>query len=331
VTVAANQTGDANHEPAAEVSRTFMVSLDTLWTLTLDVDNAEPSSLTIGMAEGATDIFDEGVDVPAEEPEEGGYARLKNFDDMTSYREDYRGVSVEADYFLIIEAGEEDEVTVSWDAPELPDDRYLSLWEVDIEIDTETDEVELTPMGETAIDMSDTTDLIVPANDIRVYVIRYADDLTFDWHFHAGWNLKSLPLLPDDPAVVKVLGQEIIDNGGEPRAMSDDGFGETIHSGYVWGWNGKRYQAVDELAPDAGYWIYTESENTVMLRGLPLDDGAWQLHRGWNLIGAGTDLVFPEAFAVHGRPFGWDPLTEQYRPAAVPLPGLGYWIYSLEE
>lgn len=310
-------------DPQAEAAT--RITSPMLWSLVLNVENAAPSSLTIGMTEEEMPDFGHKLDVPANEPESGGYARLKDADFAAEFREDYRGVGGEADYILLVEAGKENDATVSWNVPELPQNRYLSLWETDIEFDDEN-RIHFIPIGDTAVNMSESTQLTVPQKDVRAYIIRYAENLTFDWHFHAGWNLKSLPLQPENPAVTNLLAK----NSPENEDEQDDNPKETRHFGEVWHWDGTQYLKIDYFQPHLGYWIYMQKDQTIMLRGLPLADDQQQLQHSWNLVGFSADQLYSTSINNSGQVYTWEPLTKRYISVTVPLPGVGYWIHAAE-
>ncbi len=75
-----------------------------------------------------------------------------------------------------------------------------------------------------------------------------------------GWQLCSLPFMPDDESVALLKA-----------------------SGVCWGWVNGRFRQLDNFLPGQGFWMYTPTACTLKLKG---DDGdSIVLQKGWNLVG----------------------------------------------
>ncbi len=75
-----------------------------------------------------------------------------------------------------------------------------------------------------------------------------------------GWQLCSLPFMPDDDSVALLKA-----------------------SGLCWGWINGRFKQLDNFLPGQGFWMYTPTTCTLKLKG---DDGnSIVLQKGWNLVG----------------------------------------------
>ena len=75
-----------------------------------------------------------------------------------------------------------------------------------------------------------------------------------------GWQLCSLPFMPDDVSVALLKA-----------------------SGVCWGWINGRFKQLDNFLPGQGFWMYAPKACTLKLKG---DDGdSIVLQKGWNLVG----------------------------------------------
>ena len=75
-----------------------------------------------------------------------------------------------------------------------------------------------------------------------------------------GWQLCSLPFMPDDESVALLKA-----------------------SGVCWGWINGRFKQLDNFLPGQGFWMYAPKACTLKLKG---DDGdSIVLQKGWNLVG----------------------------------------------
>jgi hypothetical protein len=98
-----------------------------------------------------------------------------------------------------------------------------------------------------------------------------------------GWNLISLPLVPDEPTITKVLKSQIDANT----------------PGSVWAYIGTpkawkfftppRTGTLTTMNDGVGYWVYMKADDDLYMKGTVLQPGAlppsYPLVTGWNLIG----------------------------------------------
>ena len=75
-----------------------------------------------------------------------------------------------------------------------------------------------------------------------------------------GWQLCSLPFMPDDDSVALLKA-----------------------SGVCWGWVNGRFKQLDAFLPGQGFWMYAPLACTLKLKGEDGDSIA--LQKGWNLVG----------------------------------------------
>jgi trimeric autotransporter adhesin len=299
------------------------------WSADLVLTGLAPATLTFGMRSDATDGWDAGVDVQYPLPA-AGQACLASDDLALSYSTDLRAPARTAEFLLIASAAIDTAATVAWDVPALPDDAYLTIYEVLLDGVTPSREpVARELVGCTALNMALVQSLDIPAGETRCYVIRYGDDLVFDLSFLRGWNLVSLPIEPVSPALDLVLddGQSRAADGAEMR----DGLRGAIHSGSVWTWAGQGYVAVTEMHACVGYWVYAPEPVVILVNGTPGNQVAFDLKRGWNQCGVEVVCLMPNDPRIIGTPWGWRPLALRYEPVGVFCPGLGYWLNASED
>ena len=165
--------------------------------------------------------------------------------------------------------------------------------------------------------------------------VDYAPDATID--LLAGWNLISLPLIPDAPAIEDVLA-DLIARGSVKQVVGwvheDGALVQKI-------WERGPLQTLAELDPEFGYWVEMFAEDEVYFDGSPMPappqaPPSYVVYAGWNLIGfkseinMGAGLYLGEAGAGNMRAmYGWDELNSRYTPITIEddlLPGDGYWL-----
>jgi hypothetical protein len=290
--------------------------LPPLWELDVMIDGDSPAILTIGMALGATDGWDEGLDVQCPTQEEG-QACLSSDDLSVCYSADYRAIASEAEFLLTVSASAEASMTLSWNNSDLPAGKLMSLYQVaPSDASPCRDGVPWEPVGNTGTNMDLTSSVTVPAGQTRCYVIRYGDELVFDLAFEAGWNLVSLPIEPTDPALDIVLS---------------DGSQGTINSGDVCRWTGQEYVVADELHACIGYWIYVADAEVILVEGVPVGQTQLDLARGWGLCGVEAECDVPADSRIVGTPWIWNAASLRYETTHAFRPGVGFWITVSED
>jgi len=295
-----------------------------LWQLDLRVNGAEPATLTLGMALGATDGLDDGLDVQYPLPV-AGQVCLASSALALSYSADYRPITDAAEFLLIACATEEEAIRVSWTAPALPGGKCLTLYEVLLEsIAPSPAPVARTLVGNTALDMAVTQFLEIPAGETRCYVIRYGDDLVFDLPFVAGWNLVSLPFEPGDSAVAAVLGEEL----GRGGAAGDEVSRGSLGSRAVWALENGVYVAADRMQACTGYWVYATDPTVRLVTGTPVAQEGLALRQGWNICGTTMPCCLPASRGICSAIWLWNSERMCYEAPAALLPGRAYWFHA---
>ncbi|NOY81101.1 MAG: hypothetical protein GXP31_08865 [Kiritimatiellaeota bacterium] len=147
---------------------------------------------------------------------------------------------------------------------------------------------------------------------------------TVELHLDRGWNLISIPVAPEDPAVSAVLA--------DPNQR-----GATVNNGPVWTWNGTGYTQATTFEPFRGYWVFCLQEADIQVRGDLPQDSRCTLQRGWNLVGPSVYRQAPTAANIHPPWWTWNGRDyESPDTQSPPYDGLlrsnrGYWIFSDQE
>jgi len=279
-----------------------------LWVCHIEVAGADADSLQFGMLTDATNGLDR-YDTTRTLPPAGAaavYLLQDGRSDIALLR-DCRSVQAETEWMLVVQPGTED-VNLSWVVPgEFPQDRHLSLYEIDA--------ATATAIAFSDINMRRT--LLLKGADgngeSRLYLIRYAADLSFHLGFQPTWNLFSLPIQPDSNLVEDVL----------------NGTGTTS----VWGWDGSRYQPYEAMDVFAGYWRYADTATVIGTAGLPVANPSVQLIPGWNLVGPLETIPVPDDPALASPAWFWNAAQQHYEEVedGEPLlPGRAYWLFATD-
>jgi hypothetical protein len=95
--------------------------------------------------------------------------------------------------------------------------------------------------------------------------------------FNVGWNMVSLPIIPDDPLASSVLG--------------DVGFYQLVT------WSGTGYVPVTTFEAGQGYWLLVIEDVNVTITGTPVESLNLTLSPGWSTIGGlFSDVQAPGVF-----------------------------------
>jgi hypothetical protein len=123
-----------------------------------------------------------------------------------------------------------------------------------------------------------------------------------------GWNLLSVPLDGPEMRVAEIFGSDL-------RSILEFSAGD--------------YQPADTLQPTHGYWMYSDSEQSVTLPGRYRISGTRAVESGWQMVGPLADTPTLSDVEVI---WAWNAKDQRYR--LVPTDGLrlnrGYLVYVPE-
>lgn len=154
----------------------------------------------------------------------------------------------------------------------------------------------------------------------------------------SGWNLISLPLVPNDPSIDTVLSDIQADVNGTYGIWTWDACVPAWYSSYpedsTWA------EGLDYVVDGAGYWIYMDSSGSFDVDGYEVPTGNqlpsfYPVCKGWNLIGFKSVTAKPASEYLTGIEYGDNYIIiYSYKNGAYSViqpddqfePGLGYWI-----
>ncbi len=152
--------------------------------------------------------------------------------------------------------------TLSWDPGTLCPDGYY--WLVDRGADLAGNAI-------VVADMRTVTEYeVCGLSQSHFYAIIWSDEVCLEQTFAVGWQMVSLPIVPEDASV------------------------ETLFPGYLAAWEfepGSGYVVATEFQPCRGYWLKLAAPVTVTVCGPPVMDCSNTLSSGWHMVGAPICIV----------------------------------------
>jgi hypothetical protein len=302
------------------------------WRFIVALANADKTDIQFGMHPEATDDFNAGLDLAsAEAPASGPLGGACFFTGVrTLYARDLRAVADAAKWLLAVVANDQP-VTLSWEAGNVPPGRYLSIYQT-----TTGDGAQ--EISGSRLDMNEAHDIIVPAHTPNWFVIEYsAAPPPFTLGLNPGWNLISLPLVPDPAAVSAIFAD--MRNGGDtlapaPRAEPDTGDRGLVVNGNAWSWvpgSPGHYATVPALTALTGYWVFANGQADVVVLGTAPATTTVTLVPGWNLVGPAASVPAPTHAAIRLPLWRRNAVTGEcamVQDRELLTPGVGYWIYA---
>ncbi|MBF0452283.1 MAG: hypothetical protein HQK75_16395, partial [Candidatus Magnetomorum sp.] len=158
--------------------------------------------------------------------------------------------------------------------------------------------------NEVIANLRDTRQLVVTGEDeIQYFTLIWSESIPFEIVLAKGWNLVSLPRLPENNELKNIF----------PEA--------NVAYSYEKG----EYKIVEKLYPGIGYWIQIDSQKTYNVDGPIYDVLPESMISGWNLIGGGDSVVglknlIDDVIVIYKYENG------EYLPVDLIEPGFGYWV-----
>jgi hypothetical protein len=168
--------------------------------------------------------------------------------------------------------------------------------------------------------------------------------MSYNITLYTGWNLVSLPLIPDNTSIADVTA----------------GINDTV--AIIWGWDAEgqawlwnvpdnALSTLTTMEPSSGYWFFMNSPATLEVFGQEMPDPptltpAYDVFEEWNLIGfTSTTSMSPESYLAsiagnYSIIWGWDAEGQAWlwyvpgNPASILTtmePGDGYWLWGTAE
>ena len=168
-----------------------------------------------------------------------------------------------------------------------------------------------------------------------ILVVESKVAITFELPLDEGWNLISLPIIPENTSIDEIFKNAT--GGDRVYAYSNGSFTSSeYYEGHGW------YPKM-EIVPDKGYWYYAVSAYNATITGkAAVENRTVPISAGWNLVGY-TSLRTRPVGEVINEPHGGDRIyayiegafesSEYYEgygwyPEMDMEPGRGYWYYT---
>ena len=191
-------------------------------------------------------------------------------------------------------------ITVSWDQTEI--EKIPANYNVLLQSDP----------GNTLVDMRTTSQYsyLGESDETTTLMVAISEGVEVSINLLAGWNLISVPLLPDDPSVETVFG--------------DVGYYQVVS------WNGQGYESVSMVEPGKGYWVLVLQDSEVIVTGLPVGELELTLMLGWNMVGGtNQESDLSSKIGEYHQCVGWSGVG--YEGSQGLQPCKGYWVLVLVE
>jgi hypothetical protein len=238
------------------------------WSVTMTAATATEGSnpnLGFGTNDDATDGFDSGIDIPHPQPPTVFDAYFSISDGLFPQLDrDYRAPGDTVEWALNVGSNPE-EIGLTWDTSAVPQD--VPLWMTGTGVQVDMKDVSNTVLPAGTHDLTISTELPAPCGTVPL---------------DEGWNLISLPLIPDDTNIETVLAGV----SSNVATVWHYDAGTATWSSWAPVWGGDLLTMED----GKGYWIQMNAADTLIVEGveLPLPPEVpptYPVFEGWNLIG----------------------------------------------
>ena len=163
--------------------------------------------------------------------------------------------------------------------------------------------------GELLIDdMTTENEYVITGTSVQFFTIRWIKN-SYMFDLNAGWNLISLPLVPENPDLSVLFPDAEV----------------------AYFYRGGSYEITSQLEPGLGFWVNIPSAETYVIYGEPFSEFSLSLPAGWHLLGGlstrSTPEIAPEtALSVI---FGFKNGT--YMEVNEMTLAMGYWVNVIED
>jgi len=213
------------------------------WNVTISATN-QLESVVVGMHQNATDEYDLEYDVFVQTPVQGKVILILDYIYSTSMKKT-RCYNESVSWTLTVGVPVGQTTTLEW---EVPPNVNLTILNGDTVLTSGT------LLGEGSHDLTVVADLL-----------EYQE---FCIDLKAGWNMVSIPVIPDNNSVQAIFGSI-----------------PTLDTMPIKTWESPLFIEVDEIESKKGYWIFTPVATTICITGKPITNKTLNLKAGWNMVG----------------------------------------------
>jgi len=163
--------------------------------------------------------------------------------------------------------------------------------------------------GEVIIDdMTAENEYVITGTSVQFFTIRWVKN-SYMFDLNAGWNLISLPLVPENPDL------SVLFPDAEVAYVYRDG----------------SYETASQLEPGLGFWVNIPSAETYVIYGDPFSEYSLSLSTGWHMLGALSTRITPETDSETALSVIFGFKNGTYMEVNEMKPAMGYWINVIED
>jgi hypothetical protein len=286
-----------SYSPGITANATTITLTDFLVDLLVNDNCSNSITLHFGTAPGATDCYDEGLDIEAPPPPPSGAFDGRLVSCGYHLFTDIRGTNLSGERLWDITyqpASGCIPVTLSWNASELPVGGYFHL----------VDPVLGTLVNVNMRTRSSYSDVL----DIRNLQIKYNYEISSKYNLSAGWNMISLPVEVTNNNYLSLFPNAVV--------------------GTLYGYSGT-YISETTIENNKGYWLKFTSPEMVNVSGMDKTESVITLNAGWNIIGGPncnvplSSVTDPGGILIAGTLYGY---SGSYSSANSIDATKAYWV-----
>ena len=162
-------------------------------------------------------------------------------------------------------------------------------------------------------------------------------DSSIDLPLEAGWNLISLPLIPESSDIDDIISSANLASGDVGNI--DIVYHYNTSSGSWDYWNGQSGGTLQSIEDGNGYWVYAKTADVLTVHGLEAATAGYTLQTNWNMLGFTSveeqdyETYLASIGGTYSVLYGWDATTGSWYCPTINQnggklePGHGYWIY----
>ncbi len=160
---------------------------------------------------------------------------------------------------------------------------------------------------------------------------------SYDINLSAGWNLISLPLIPESSDINDIINSDNLASGNVNNIDIVYHYNTSSES---WDyWREKTGGTLQSIKDGNGYWVYTKTADVLTTHGLEAATAGYTLQSNWNMLGFTSieeqnyDTYLASVGEAYSVLYGWDAATGSWYCPTVNQnggklePGHGYWVH----
>ena len=161
--------------------------------------------------------------------------------------------------------------------------------------------------------------------------------ISYDIDLSAGWNLISLPLIPESSDIDDIINSANLASGDVGNI--DMVYHYNTSSGSWDYWREQTGGTLQSIEDGNGYWVYTKTADVLTTHGSEAATAGYSLQSNWNMVGFTSveeqdhDAYLASIGEAYSVLYGWDAATDSWycptmgQNGGKLKPGHGYWVY----